>query len=126
MKNDDDDSGSNRRLPEMFYRKAAARTTDPDTSWNAKTWGLRMDRVLALITHAQHPSGLTDYELAARTGKQQNSIGKRRSELRDAGYIAETNIKRPAPSGSSCIVWVITASGIALAQIIKQMEGSLT
>jgi len=46
-------------------------------------------------------------------GRQQTSAGKRRGELRDAGYIEDGLMRRPAPSGSMAIVWCITAKGRA-------------
>jgi hypothetical protein len=94
-----------------------ARPTDPETSHLAanKTPLLRADdRRAALLIHASRPDGLTDFELAALMGRQQTSAGKRRGELRDAGMIADTTRRRPAPSGSSAIVWSITAYGQAI------------
>jgi hypothetical protein len=69
---------------------------------------------------------LTDYELAARTGLQQNSIGKRRKECQDAGLIEGlvdpygNNVKRPAPSGSKSLVWQLTREGDAYVGDISQ------
>jgi hypothetical protein len=106
----------------LFDEPAAHRVNDPVTSRNAKKFNLNKDRVLALETHAQYFTGLTDYELAHHTGKQQNSIGKRRGELRDHGYVVQTTIQRDAPSGSKCLVWRITAEGLALARDIREMR----
>lgn len=94
------------------------RTTDPDTSRLAAKASPELrarDRWQVLLLHAANPDGLTDFELAALGRRQQTSFGKRRGELRDAGYIVETDDRRPAPSGASAIVWRITASGQALA-----------
>ena len=98
------------------------RNDDPDTSRNAKVFGFTKDRIMVLRCHARHPAGLTDYELAAITGRQQNSVGKRRTELRDQGYIMDSSLRRPAPSGSSCIVWSITGAGIARDLLQQAME----
>lgn len=74
-------------------------------------------RLLALRTLADHPAGLTDFELAVLTGRQQTSIGKRRGELYDAGLVEAATeergeiVKRPSPSGSLAIVWRITEAG---------------
>lgn len=84
------------------------RHTDPATSHAAAAdaavnAGTNRARCLAVLR--RYPAGLTDYELADLTGLQQNSAGKRRGELRDAGLVADTGNRRPGPSGSSCIVW---------------------
>jgi len=74
-----------------------SRTTDPETSHiaaNAKPNLKAHDRFLVLKTHFWHPAGLTDFELAAILGRQQTSVGKRRGELRDAGLIEETTLRR--------------------------------
>lgn len=95
---------------------------DPDTSVAAgqPTLLRRHDRVLALLAHKRSPSGLTDFELGDRIARQQTSAGKRRGELRDAGLIADSKTRRPAPSGSSAIVWCITTLGEKAAEdIIK-------
>lgn len=89
--------------------RPVARGTDPATSWqaardaepNADTHRWRVLRTL----RAAYPNGLTDYELGAQLGLQQNSAGKRRGELRDAGFVEDTGQRRPAPSGSLAIVW---------------------
>jgi DNA-binding transcriptional ArsR family regulator len=87
-----------------------ARATDPDTSHAAAA-----DAAVNAATHraralaelrAAGCLGLTDFELADRTGLQQTSIGKRRGELRDAGLVRDSGQRRPSPSGSAAIVWV--------------------
>lgn len=89
---------------------ALARSTDPDTSWDAAR-----DAILNANTHraralqelvAAGSTGLTDFELADRTGLAQTSVGKRRGELRDAGFVIDSGDRRPAPSGSAAIVWI--------------------
>lgn len=85
-----------------------ARSTDPDTSWDAAADASRKadtHRARALAIHRAHPDGLTDFELADLMGLQQTSAGKRRGELRDQGYVVNSGVKRPAPSGSLAIVW---------------------
>jgi hypothetical protein len=91
-----------------------ARGSDPDTSWGAAYRDLARragDRILALEVHYSRPNGLTDFELGDLMGRQQTSAGKRRGELRDYGLIAASDLRRPAPSGSLAIVWVITVLG---------------
>jgi hypothetical protein len=107
------------------WAERAARRSDPHTSHKAarRTPSLRArDRRRVLLTHALNPHGLTDFELADRVGRQQTSAGKRRGELRDFGYIEETDRTRPAPSGASAIVWRVTPAGIAVAAIYAPFE----
>lgn len=86
-----------------------ARTTDPDTSHEAaEDARLRSGKHRALALAALREAGsrgLTDFELADRTGVAQTSIGVRRKELQRAGYVEATDMRRPAPSGSAAIVW---------------------
>ena len=85
---------------------ANVRATDPDTSHAAakKNRATDRDTARAYLTRAGR-EGLTDFELAARMGRQQTSAGKRRGELRDQGVVINSGKKRPAPSGSAAIVW---------------------
>jgi DNA-binding transcriptional ArsR family regulator len=88
--------------------RPVARATDPGTSWSAARDAepnAGTNRELALRLLREHPGGLTDFELAERTGLQQTSIGKRRGELRDAGLVRDSGERRRAPSGSLAIVW---------------------
>lgn len=93
----------------------AARNTDPATSHAAARRAPSArndDRRAVLAEHAKaHLTGLTDFELAGLLDRQQTSVGKRRGELRDAGFIEATPYRRPSPSGSPAIVWLITSLG---------------
>jgi DNA-binding transcriptional ArsR family regulator len=87
-----------------------ARSTDPGTSWAAAhdaTPKAPTHRARVLQALRSIPGGLTDYELAELVGLQQNSAGKRRGELRDAGLVEDSGRRRPAPSGSKAIVWKV-------------------
>jgi hypothetical protein len=95
-----------------------ARNSDPATSHEAAAdaaMGASRGRLLVLECLFERP--MTDYELAAATGWQQNSIGKRRHECMSAGLVARAkdecggDMRRPAPSGSSSLVWAITDAG---------------
>lgn len=86
-----------------------ARKSDPETSHQAAKdatprAGTHRARALQALREAG-PNGLTDFELAERTGIAQTSIGVRRKELADAGYVKPTGQTRPAPSGSAAMVW---------------------
>lgn len=86
------------------------RRTDPDTSVQAAERASKRaprHRELAWKTLLAHPEGLTDFELAELTGLAQTSVGKRRGELRDKGFVVDTGKRRPSPSGSPSIVWAV-------------------
>ena len=107
---------------------ATVRVSDPDTSHEAGKANTNNseDRRLVLTTHAAHLEGLTDYELADLHGRQQNSLGKRRTELRDAGMIQATPLRRKGHTKSLCIVWTITDFGmVALAANLSLTNASL-
>jgi hypothetical protein len=100
--------------PDAPDPRTMCRTTDPDTSRSAAedarvNSDAHRARALRALREAL-PDGLTDFELAAATGIQQTSIGKRRGELRDAGLVVNGGRKRPAPSGSAAIVWMAVAA----------------
>ena len=108
-----------------LFTWANARSTDPHTSHLAAEAHRGLlgahDRLITLLAHAQHPDGLTDFELAAILGRQQTSVGVRRGELRNAGLIEETDITRLSPSRSPAIVWRITLMGrIVAASLVLQ------
>jgi hypothetical protein len=100
------------------------RTHDPETSrraGEAHPVKRGTDRGTALLIHAAHPGGLTDFELAALMRRQQTSAGKRRLELMRASpaYVEETDQIRNAPSGSPAKVYRITRDGAAMARMIE-------
>jgi predicted transcriptional regulator len=105
-----------------LFSEPLARNTDPVTSHQAAAdtaRHVRADRRHVLEIHADHPAGLTDFELAAICDRQQTSVGKRRGELRDAGLIEQTESRRAAPSGSLAIVWRITPAG---RELLRRLE----
>jgi len=55
--------------------------------------------------------GLTDFELEARVGVQQTSIGKRRGDLVKLGLVEATYRFRPSPSNTPSMVWCSTRAG---------------
>lgn len=94
---------------ELWQGEAKARRSDPQTSHeaaqDAKVLSSRNRRMALEALRYADERGLTDFELAAKTGVAQTSIGVRRHELVRAGYVVATNLRRPAPSGSLAIVW---------------------
>lgn len=105
-----------------LFRYAAsklARTENPETSHSAAKMAAAdkaSDRALVLRVHAEHPTGLTDAELAMMLRqKQDGAFRKRRCDLTNLGFIAATEARRPTPSGATAIVWRITEAGMAAA-----------
>ena len=93
-----------------------ARSTDPGTSHAAaanqrRRLGAAHRRVLAALVHAGE-RGLTDFELAAQTGRKQTSFGVRRGELVKAGLVRRTGDTRPSDTASDAAVWAITPAGL--------------
>lgn len=112
---------------------AAHRTNDHATSVNAKTRYLSPDRIEVLLTFRRfvHQDGLTDYDLEKISGRQQNSFGKRRGEWVEEGCIVlvmdpanpEEPLTRPNPAtGAPCNVWRITDKGLAVCELIDELE----
>jgi hypothetical protein len=56
-------------------------------------------------------NGLTDFELEARVGVKQTSIGKRRGDLVKAGLVEATGLFRPSDTGTASGVWCSTPAG---------------
>lgn len=103
------------QLQPLVFDEPTARATDPVTSHQAAAAvapraGTTRARALVALAAAGH-RGLTDFELAARTGLGQTSVGVRRKELRDAGLVTATDERRPSPSGTPALVWRITDRG---------------
>jgi DNA-binding MarR family transcriptional regulator len=97
---------------QINYDPPSARRTDPDTSHEAaRRAGLGASEGRKDALHYLSRGPCTDFELAARSGYQQTSIGKRRGELVQLGLVVKTNERRPSPSGSPAIVWAITDAG---------------
>ena len=106
-----------RKIPVFSY--PLARNSDPVTSFEAArdaSFKASEHRIKALL--ALHEYGpMTDFELADVTGLQQNSIGKRRKDCQDAGFVDflrdedGVKVKRPAPSGSKALVWKLSIAG---------------
>lgn len=93
-----------------------ARSTDPHTSHLAarnarRNLGAAHRTVLAVLVRAGE-RGLTDFELAAQTGRKQTSFGVRRGELVKAGLVHRTEHTRPSDTDSAAAVWAITQAGL--------------
>ena len=106
--------------------KSMARRNDLETSHEAARDASKKapnHRVIALQALSEH-GPMTDYELAEKTGLQQNSIGKRRKDCQDIGLVDFFMLdgekeRRKTPSGSSAYVWQITELGQKFLKAIK-------
>ncbi|MET8848066.1 hypothetical protein [Amycolatopsis sp. NPDC004625] len=67
-------------------------------------------RARILIYAAEHPTGVSDYEISRDLRLLPNSTRPRRGELVEAGYLADTGTTR-IHRGSPWIVWMVTDSG---------------
>jgi hypothetical protein len=83
---------------------AAARQTQPKKQ-------LDQDLVLGVLA-AAGADGLTDFEIAARTGRKQTSLGVRRGELVEAKCVVWSGRRRPSDTGTPAKVWTITDLGL--------------
>lgn len=104
----------------LFNPRAAARASDPVTSVMAAERAVphvTKDRLAVLTVHYHHryAGGLDDFQLAEFLDRKQTSVGKRRGELVEMGFIEPTGERRPSPSSltnSVVAVWRITRAGI--------------
>lgn len=104
----------------LEWEAPAARRSDPETChMAAASAALRAShgRIMALRHLMVRPP--TDFELAAESGVQQTSIGKRRGECAKHGLVEVCTdadgkkITRPSPTNSPALVWQITETGRA-------------
>src|SRR4051812_39894110 len=105
--------------PDLFSLPAY-RNSDPETSRQAAARCpaiRRADLLEVLRIHAEHPAGLSDFQLADIMKRKQTSVGKRRGELRDMGLIVQTAERRPSDTGSPAICWRITEAGKKAAEL---------
>lgn len=98
---------------------------DPATSriaarLNAPRSGTQRARVLlALAERAQ-----TDYELERRLGLKHSSVGTRRGELVEGGFVEITDETRLTDTGSPAAVWRVTAKGAQAAVCVRHEQGA--
>lgn len=94
-----------------------ARATDPHTSRQAAAMQTPVKlykahrQILSLLAEAGD-RGLTDFEIADRTGKKQTSFGVRRGELVKAHLVGYAEQDRPSDTGAMAKAWKITDLGL--------------
>jgi len=88
---------------------ARARRTDPQTSHDAAAH-VPVRPLWAAVHEAYRAAGsrgLTSYELAAVTGRDRVSVSPCLRPMERAGWLIETEDRRPGPTGAPGIVWRI-------------------
>lgn len=108
------------QLDLVDWAQKSSRATDPETSRLAaeKAGKFRRHGWLLVLEHLA-AGAKTDFELADVTGIAQTSIGKRRGECRDEGWVEVATdddgkrMTRPSPNNSPALVWRLTAAGWA-------------
>lgn len=89
------------------------RNDDPETSHAAAAKvrpHIGKGMLTALKALATVPDA-TDHELMDLTGRQHNSIGKRRLDCQRMGWIEFTGTTRPGHTDTDMMVWRITPAG---------------
>ena len=69
--------------------------------------------LLFLEALAGSKDGLTDYELAGKTGKRESNTRGRRGELCKLGLVEDSGTTRSSPAGVKMTVWIVTPLGWA-------------
>jgi hypothetical protein len=111
-------TGAAEQLDLEEWARKSARTSDPETSRMAAARAAKrmaQGRMMVLRHLMEGPK--TDFELAAASGIQQTSIGKRRHDCMTDGQVEVAKdgnvvLTRPSPTGSPARVWKITQAGI--------------
>lgn len=53
-------------------------------------------------------TGVTDQQIYLLTGLDENTVRPRRNELMNDGWIVDSGLTRPTPSGKAAVVWVLS------------------
>ena len=90
-------------------RGAFARHTDPETSHEAaEAVEATVLEQMVLKALRDNPEGLTNHEIVEATGLTWNTASPRLRPLVNKGFVYDSDVKRPGPSGRRCIVWRLT------------------
>ncbi len=88
--------------------RAAASRIRPDIS--------RLGWLVLETLQRASPDGLTDSEIQQMLGLAGSSERPRRVWLARSGWVVDSGLRRPSPTGRQCVVWIVTrpaASGAA-------------
>lgn len=98
----------------LFDDQLRVRASDPDTSRAAAesirpALGAECSRVLAAVESRGH-IGATAFEVTRSlegvgVERDQNCVARRLTDLRDAGLVRDTGMRRPGKSNRGLIVW---------------------
>lgn len=80
------------------------RASDPDTSKAAAARPRSGLCALVYTALAEHPAGLTDYELLRKLGLPDHKRGSVAKRRQDCGA-RDTGRRRPSPDGHPMVVW---------------------
>lgn len=91
--------------------------SDPDTSVQVAHEACEPERVTArlrtvMACHSAHVDGLTDDELQRLLPELGHTAKARRVDLRDAGLVEDSGVRRATVKGRPAVVWTITTTGI--------------
>jgi hypothetical protein len=98
--------------PHVFVRHDARPTSKEAALQAEPKSGTRRAQVLAWIIRAGD-QGFTDDEIIVRSGLPHQSVGPRRLELEQGGWIEDSTKRRKTRTGAEAIVWVATAKARA-------------
>jgi hypothetical protein len=90
-----------------FVRHDARPTSANAALLAAPKSGTRRHQILRHILAAGN-RGLTDDQIIVRSGLPHQSVGPRRLELEQGGWIEDSTQRRKTRTGSEAIVWVAT------------------
>jgi len=105
-------------MSQTFQDLPLFRTSDPETSRQVRRSSVNSQSMVLLAFYAKTTLGLTDEQAAQRAEEAEykiNGYWKRCSDLRRAGLIEDTGIRRTLSSGASGMVCVITDEGLRVA-----------
>lgn len=98
--------------PHAYVRRDAATTSRKAASRTLLRSGTRRRLVLEAVVESI-PSGMTDDEIGRQLGMGHQSVGPRRLELVEAGYLEDSGERRPTRySNSQATVWLPTVAGL--------------
>lgn len=65
-----------------------------------------LQEIVYCFIAARGPSGSTASEASEALGRWRDTVGPRLTELKEAGYVVDSGLRRKSPRGKNEIVWV--------------------
>lgn len=97
---------------EHVYVARKAKATSREAALRALP-GTATRRYQVLATIAGSPTGMTDDEIITSQRMPHQSVGPRRLELVEGGWIEDSGQRRKTRTGADAIVWVLSEAGQA-------------